>query len=195
MERLPPRIAFFGGTFDPIHEGHLEIAEKALSILKLDQVIFIPCRRSPHKTNGPKVSDQDRFEMLNLATASLPWAQIEDYELKKAPPSYTSETVAYFKEKHPPQTQHFLLIGFDQWEALPRWKNPEFLTQNVEFIVVGRNQQASPRDGYTAHFIEGNHPASSSQIRKDLAATNPPQWLPESVRAYIHDKGLYFETR
>lgn len=195
MEQLTSRIAFFGGTFDPIHKGHLEVAEKALSILNLDQVIFIPCRRSPHKTNAPKVSDQDRFEMLKLATASLSWAQIEDYELKKAPPSYTSETVLHFKEKHPPQTQHFLIIGYDQWEALPRWKDPEILTRNVEFIVVGRDQQAAPRDSYTAHFIEGDHPASSSQIRKDLAFKRNPQWLPDSVRTYIQEKGLYFETR
>ncbi|MFT6180691.1 MAG: nicotinate-nucleotide adenylyltransferase [Paracoccaceae bacterium] len=187
-------IAFFGGTFDPIHEGHLEIAKKAVKVLKLDLVIIIPCRRSPHKAEKPGASDEDRLKMLQLATAHLPWARVNDYEFQKPPPSYTCETVQHFQDEFPSKTRLFLLIGFDQWEALPRWKNIETLARDVEFIVVGRRKQPVSRDGYHAHFIEGHHPASASQIRADLHSNRPPKWLPKPVFQYISEKGLYSDT-
>jgi len=190
----PLRIAFFGGTFDPVHEGHLELAQKAIHTLKLDRILFIPCRRSPHKTEEPGASDSERLDMLRLATASFSWAKIENYELKKPPPSYTWETVQHFKETLDPKTQLFLLIGFDQWNALPRWSNIETLAKLVEFIVVGRDQQPETREGYTAHFIEGNHPAASSQIRSDLKNGLAPRWLPPAVEDYLVKKDLYSIT-
>ena len=187
----PPKIAFFGGTFDPIHEGHLEIAQKALKNLELDQILFIPCRQSPHKTEEPGASDQERLQMLKLATNALPWAQVEDYELAKPPPSYTWETIRHYQEQFTPDTKLFLLIGFDQWTALPRWSNIKTLRKDVEFIVVGRNQQPEPREAYTAHFIPGDHPASSSQIRSDLKNRHAVRWLPQAVKEYLLEKGLY----
>ena len=188
------KIALFGGTFDPVHEGHLEIATKAVNRLGLDRVIFIPCRRSPHKTDLPGASDSDRLSMLELATAPLPWAVVEDYELQKPPPSFTWETVRHFTEELPPKTRLFLLIGFDQWKSLPNWKNIEALATDVEFIVVGRSQQARPREGYQAHFIEGNHPASASQIRENLALGKAPRWLSTQVSDYIAEKNLYSQA-
>jgi nicotinate-nucleotide adenylyltransferase len=185
------KIALFGGTFDPVHEGHLEIATKAVKQLGLDRVIFIPCRRSPHKTDLPGASDSDRLRMLALATATLPWAVAEDYELQKPPPSFTWETVRHFKEELPPKTRLFLLIGFDQWENLPRWNNVEALTADLEFIVVGRSQNPQSREGYQAHFIEGSHPASASEIREILALGKAPRWLSAPVLDYISEKDLY----
>ena len=188
-------IAFFGGTFDPIHEGHLDVAGKAVEALSLNHVLFIPCRRSPHKTEAPGASDDDRLHMLKLATSDSPWAMVEDYELKKPPPSSTSETVAHFRDKFPANSRRFLLIGYDQWESLPRWKDIEKLAKEVEFIVVGRGKQPESREGYEAHFIEGNHPASASKIREDLAKGHPPNWLPSSVKSYISEKDLYSRIR
>ena len=188
------KIAFFGGTFDPIHQGHLEVAQKAVHALQLDQVIFIPCRRSPHKTEEPGASDQQRLEMLKLATAPFPWAKVDDYELKKPPPSYTWESVKHFKKHLKGTPRLFLLIGYDQWASLPRWKNIETLAQDLEFIVVGREQQATPRPGYRAHFIEGNHPASASQIRAHLGEKKTPRWLSEDVLRYISKNALYSPT-
>lgn len=187
-------IAFFGGTFDPVHQGHLEIAQKAVDTLALEQVLFIPCRRSPHKTEQPGASDAERFKMLQLATAHLPWAEVSDYELKKPPPSYTWETVQHFKNSLQAPARLFLLIGFDQWKALPKWSHPKTLAANVEFIVVGRGAQPHPRDGYRAHFIQGDHPASASQIRRDFQERNTPQWLPSLVANYISEKALYSHT-
>ncbi|MDB4719225.1 adenylyltransferase/cytidyltransferase family protein, partial [Akkermansiaceae bacterium] len=75
---LVPKIAFFGGTFDPIHQGHLEIAQKAVDKLGLERVIFFPCRRSPHKPDAPQAKDIDRLEMLKLAIENSPWAEVSD---------------------------------------------------------------------------------------------------------------------
>jgi nicotinate-nucleotide adenylyltransferase len=190
----PRNIAFFGGTFDPIHEGHLEVAQKAVDDLKLDQLIFIPCRRSPHKNEQPGASDQDRLKMLQLATSKLAWAVVDDYELKKPPPSYTWETVEYFKARFDFPARLFLLIGSDQWEALPRWKNIDSLAQNVEFIVVGRGEQVQERQGFRAHFIQGDHPASASQIRAEIGQSRTPSWLAAPVKHYISKKALYSPT-
>lgn len=190
----PRHIAFFGGTFDPIHEGHLEVAQKAVEALNLDQIIFVPCRRSPHKTESPGASDADRLKMLQLATAPYPWAIVDDYELKKPPPSYTWETVRHLENQFTFKARLFLLIGFDQWDALPRWKNIKTLAQDVEFIVVGRGKQPKSRESYHAHFIQGDHPASASQIRADLKEKHPPRWLPATVEQYISKKALYSLT-
>ena len=186
-----PRIAIFGGTFDPVHNGHLELVQKAFREIKLDQIILVPCRRSPHKEDNPGAEDHQRFRMLEIAFEDHPSARVSDYELKKPPPSFTWETVGHFKSRFPPNARFFLLIGLDQWDGLPRWKNIETLSKDVEFIVVGRSGHPEPRSGYRAHFIQGNHPASASRIRQDLAAGKPPRWLPESVADYILKKGLY----
>ncbi len=188
----PQNIALFGGTFDPIHDGHLALSQKAVEEFQLDQVIFIPCRRSPHKENAPSVSDLDRLEMLNIASSNLSWATVDDYELKKPPPSFTWETVKHFKNELEGEPRFFLLIGMDQWLSLPEWKNIKILAQDLEFIVVGRNgQPAKPREGYSAHFIEGNHPASATKIREQLKKHQSSKWLDEKVLHYISKKGLY----
>ena len=88
----PRKIALFGGTFDPVHLGHIRIAQQAKDALGLDEVRFLPCRISPHKTDSRPASGADRCEMLRLATAGLPWAVVDDFELHQAGPSYSFET-------------------------------------------------------------------------------------------------------
>ena len=187
----PLRIGFFGGTFDPVHEGHLEVGHKAVTALQLDQLIFLPCRRSPHKTTAPGAPDAERLQLLRLATAGHPHFRVDPYELERPPPSYTWETIRNLKPRYPAGTRFYLLIGLDQWEALPRWTHPERLAEDVEFIVVGRNGTPATRDHYRAHFLKGNHPASASAIRNDLKTGQPPTWLPHSVLDFIQKKGLY----
>ncbi|MEN8772697.1 MAG: nicotinate (nicotinamide) nucleotide adenylyltransferase [Akkermansiaceae bacterium] len=189
------KIAFFGGTFDPIHEGHLEIAQKAVTQIGLKRVIFIPCRQSPHKTEAPSAADADRLKMLELATADLSWAEVSDFELKKPPPSFTWETVRHFRETLAKSARLFLIIGFDQWKSLPRWKNIETLALDIEFIVVGRTEQPHLQEGYRAHFINGNHPASASEIRKKLSEGREDRWLHHDVAKHILEKDLYSPLR
>lgn len=194
MSSQPSRIAFFGGTFDPIHNGHLEIASKARASVDLDEVVFIPCRRSPHKLQGPNVSDPDRLDLLEAATETIDWARVDPYELKKPPPSYSYETISSLKKTYPTGTDFYFLLGLDQWQSLPQWKNPDLLAREVTFIVVGREGSGKPREGYKALFLENAHPASSSAIRTAIASGQTPSWLPPAVLALIEKRDLYRST-
>lgn len=186
-----PRIGLFGGSFDPIHLGHLEVAQKARQSLELEKIIFIPCRQSPHKDQAPGATDRQRLEMLTLALQNLPWATIDPFELENPPPSYTWKTIRYLKNTLPDQAKLFLIIGEDQWATLPDWKNPEFIAQNTEIIVVGRHDQPQSRPGYQAHFLQGDHPASSTQIRKMIQSRQNPSWLPPGILPYLKEHHLY----
>jgi len=187
----PQTIALFGGTFDPIHLGHLRIAELAVEALELDEVRFLPCRISPHKTGHPPTPACHRLEMMRLAIRNYPWAVADDYELIGPEPSYSYLTVAEVRRKHP-SARIFWIMGYDQWNALPRWKEPEKLAGEVEFIVFSRSGDPQPRDGWKLHSLKGTHPASASAIRESFNAGNPcSEWLPPLVSAYIRKNQLY----
>ena len=185
------RIALFGGSFDPVHLGHIGIATLAVEALELDQVVFLPCRISPHKTSGPEpAGGEDRMEMLRLATAGLPWAVVDDFDLRQPPPSYSYRTVEEMARRHP-GARLFWLLGRDQWDALPRWKHPERLAAALEFIVFSRDGVPEPRAGWVMHPVSGTHPASATVIRSQLAGGGPAPWLAGPVRDYIRAHGLY----
>lgn len=187
----PRRIALFGGTFDPIHLGHVEIARRAKELLDLDEVRFLPCHTSPHKIGVSSAPATDRLEMARLATLDFPWAVVDDFDLSRPPPSYSYETAEEMARRFP-QAQLFWLMGTDQWRALPRWKNPERLAGLVEFIVFARDGMPEPHASWTMHFLEGVHPASATAIRQDLAEgrTELP-WLSPRVEDYIRQRRLY----
>jgi nicotinate-nucleotide adenylyltransferase len=187
----PRRIALFGGTFDPIHLGHVEIARRAKDLLELDEVRFLPCRTSPHKLGVASAPAADRLEMVRLATQGLPWAVVDDFDLRRPPPSYSYETAEEMARRYP-DTRLFWLMGADQWRALPRWKEPERLAKHVEFIVFARDGEPAPHPGWTMHFLTGTHPASATAIRQALAEgrTGIPCLDPE-VEAFIRQRRLY----
>jgi nicotinate-nucleotide adenylyltransferase len=190
----PSRVALFGGSFDPVHLGHVEIARLAADQLDLDQVRFLPCRVSPHKTGDPAPAPgDDRLAMLRLATAGLPWAEIDDHDLVAPPPSYSFRTVGAMRARFP-AARLFWLLGRDQWDALPRWKHPERLAEVVEFIVFSRDGDPEPRAGWTMHHLRGSHPASATAIRRAAADGDEPPWLDPSVAAYIRCHALYQAT-
>lgn len=184
-------IALFGGTFDPIHLGHLMIAELAVQALGLDEVRFLPCRISPHKTDHPPTPAKHRFEMIRLAIQDLPWAVADDFDLKAPEPSYSYLTIAAVRKLNP-EARIFWIMGYDQWNALPRWSEPEKLASEVEFIVFSRSGTPTARDGWRLHSLEGTHPASATTIRESLQAGNPrAEWLSPAVLAYIQENQLY----
>ncbi len=186
-----PSIALFGGSFDPVHLGHLEIARRAVEQMKLDRVIFLPCRLSPHKLGAPPPAPgADRLAMLELATAGLPWARVDDFDLVQPPPSYSYLTVAEM-QRHHPSARLFWLLGKDQWDALPRWREPGKLAAAVEFIVFSRGGDPEPRAGWKMHHLPGTHPASATAIRREFAAGRVPDHLAPAVLDYIRSHGLY----
>lgn len=186
----PKRIGLFGGTFDPVHHGHLALAGEALVGLGLDEVRFIPCQQSPHKAGTAPAPGKDRSEMLRLATAELPWAVVDEYELRSPNPSFAVLTAEEMARRFP-GARLFWLMGSDQWEALPRWQSPQRLAELVEFAVFPRGQPAIPRPGFRLHRLDGLHPASASAIRAHPAGVLEGSWLDPQVAAYIQRGGLY----
>jgi nicotinate-nucleotide adenylyltransferase len=185
------RIALFGGTFDPVHLGHVHLARTAKTALTLDEVRFIPCRISPHKAETCPTPASDRLEMLRLATRGLPWALVDDFEAEREGPSYSWQTAEAMRARFP-GARLFWIMGTDQWNSLPDWAKPERLAACVEFIVFTRGTPPKPREGYVLHALEGGHPASATAIREAIAAgENARDWLHPDVYRWIIEQGLY----
>lgn len=190
-ETAPRRIALFGGTFDPIHRGHLEIATRARAAMALDEVRFLPCHTSPHKIGVASAPADDRLEMVRLATRGLPWAVVDDFDLRTPPPSYSYLTAGEMARRFP-GARLFWIMGADQWRALPSWKNPDQLAELVEFIVFSRDGPPRPHPRWRMHHLPDTHPASATAIRRDLAAgISPNDWLAPAVADFIRERGLY----
>jgi nicotinate-nucleotide adenylyltransferase len=184
------KIGIFGGSFDPVHLGHLHLATVAKEALTLDEVRFVPCRISPHKTDTPPASGADRLALLQLATAGIPWAVVDDLELLESDLSYSFQTAETMARRFP-QAHLFWLMGSDQWAALPRWKNPQRLAACVDFIVLTRGETPESRPGYRLHVIQHEHPATSTAIRAAISSGQDSEWLAPDVSREISSRGLY----
>ena len=117
------RIAIFGGSFDPVHNEHVRVAENAIKTLGLDRLIVMPANIPPHKKTGRLSYGKARLDMCKLAISHLDCVEISDYELNKGGTSYTFETCRYYKETYP-GAQLFWLVGTDMLRDFPTWKNP-----------------------------------------------------------------------
>lgn len=184
------RVGVFGGTFDPVHEGHVHVAEQCRERFSLDLVIFMPCRRSPHKEDAPEASDAERLQMLSLALAGRRWAIVSTLEVDRAPPSFSWITAESLREVFP-EAELVWLMGSDQWDVLHLWDRPEHFASLVEIVVFHRDRPPAPQQGFQARFLAGDHPASASAIRAALKSGAPPQWLDTKVEHFIREHGLY----
>lgn len=187
----PRRIALFGGTFDPVHLGHLHLAATARAAFALDEVRFIPCRISPHKLDTVPTPATDRLAMLRLATEGLPWAVVDDLETRREGPSFSWQTADAIRAACP-EARLFWIMGVDQWKVLLTWAEPQRLASRVEFIVFSRGEPPRPRAGFTLHPLACDHPASATRIREDFAAgAGGSPWLHSEVARYISRHRLY----
>lgn len=180
------KTCLFGGSFDPVHSGHLHIAAAAQKCCRLDEVIFLPAACSPFKQNNRTLfRDDDRMELLRLALTGLPWAHVSDLDLILPPPSWSWRLVEHFSAQNP-QAELYWLLGTDQWEQLHRWARYDYLAEHLTFIVYHRGAAPTPRPGVRSHFISGQHPASSTIIREALRNNSPlpDGWMPEQVECY-----------
>ncbi len=179
------KVCLFGGSFDPVHGGHLLMAAEAQRVCGLDTVLFLPAARSPFKVESNALfTDEQRLSLLRLATAALPWAQVSELDLRLPAPSWSWRVVEAWKELHPADELYWLM-GTDQWEQLHRWARYEYLAEQLHFIVYARDTMPQPREGLRATFICGHHPASSSAIRESLLGGHPlpPGWMPPAAEA------------
>lgn len=192
MNSDPQRLALFGGTFDPVHLGHLDLVAKAREEAELDRVVLIPCARSPFKAEGPQASPEARVEMLQLALDERewgPWAEVSRFEIERPPPSYSWQTTAHFRETEPENTELFWILGADQWASLEDWAESDKLRRWLHFLVVARKgSEISERPGWRSTILEFDHPASATAIREGHGDS---AWLPASVRKYLGERQLY----
>ena len=211
-------IGIMGGTFNPVHVGHLRAAEEVAESLQLERVIFMPAAHPPHKSEGKLIAFRHRYRMAELAVTKNPRFQLSDMEQQRPGKSYSVETLAQLSAKYGSGDQLYFVLGLDAFLELPTWKNYRELLSLSHFVVVARPGyspqslstmlQTTVSEGYSFDdeiqaFV---HPEcytvyyrevtlldiSSSRIRELLAKGCSVRYLlPESVEAYIGEHGLY----
>jgi nicotinate-nucleotide adenylyltransferase len=132
------RIALYGGTFDPVHVGHIEIARRVLQLFEIEKVIFIPAQMAPHKIGRPVTEPIHRFAMLALATQDDPQLSISTFELDAPDRRYTVDTLAYFQRALGDATELFFIMGADSWSEITTWREWERLLTMTNHIIVTR---------------------------------------------------------
>jgi nicotinate-nucleotide adenylyltransferase len=190
-----------GGTFDPVHNGHLHIARSLQEALNLDRVVWVPAGRPPHKAGQIVSSDEDRLAMLRLALEGSPCDEISTIDLERAGPSYTADTLELLAQQLQPARLVFLM-GEDSLRDLPTWHEPERIVQAAELAVAGRpgidaDLELVARDvpsvrGRVRIVPIDEVAISSSDIRQRARAGESLSGLvPPAVAAYVREHGLY----
>jgi len=192
------RSGLFGGTFDPIHMGHLLMAETLCSDFPLDRIIFIPAAQPPHKDADSLTPAKHRMQMVQLAIEGNDRFQISDYEIQKDELCYTVDTVNWFQNSDEFCSDGlFLLMGADSLLELDTWKDPDDLLDTIQLLVFGRPdfklQDAVSHRANRFHFVKTPLCGiSSTQIRDRVKeGLSIRHWVPDSVRLYIQQEGLY----
>ncbi|MDA8352961.1 MAG: nicotinate-nucleotide adenylyltransferase [Firmicutes bacterium] len=192
------RIGIYGGSFDPIHIGHLIMAEQARQAAGLDEVWFIPASNPPHK-EGSVASSQDRLAMVERAVAENPYFRVSRVEMEREGPSYTVDTLRQLVRRHQ-DTQFYLVVGADMVLDLPHWYNIEEITETAEIIGLVRPGVDVDTNRIPEHIKkrltlvdEGVQvDLSSTWIRERAAEGGTFRYLvPEPVRQYMEAHRLY----
>lgn len=182
------KIAIYGGSFDPIHKGHLEVARYAINQLGLDKLYFVPTNLSPFKTKSKPTSGLDRIKMIELVLEDK--MQVSDFEIKRGNTSYTIDTVKFFKQKFP-NDDLFLLIGSDNLSKLDKWKKIDEIAQLTQIVVFKRDKKINKINAKKFNALILQNPIwdfSSSEFKKGYLDT-----VDDKVLNYIQSKYLYLE--
>ena len=170
------RIGILGGTFNPVHNGHLYIAEQAIKKFRLDRLIFVPVYMPPHKKISDRIAIKDRLNMLRLAARKNKKFSISNYEIKQKGKSYSIKTARFFRRKYGSKTEFFFIIGRDSLRGLKKWKDIKELRKIVKFACFPRTK--------------GD--ISSTEIRRRLKKGDPiDNLVPREVSKYIEENKLY----
>lgn len=201
-------IGLLGGTFNPIHCGHLRAAIEVQELCGLAQVLMIPAAVPPHKAGSSLVSAEDRLTMTEMAVKDIPNVECSDVEIKRLGTSYTIDTWRYYKQLLDENTGLKLILGREVFLEIHTWHRFEELMHEAEFIITNRPFKAFDKDAdlldrYLATTLKGYSPKletidvpelsiSSSEVRAKIAAQQSIRFLvPGTVANYIHKKGLY----
>ena len=212
---MPLRLqAVFGGTFDPIHYGHLAVAEYLFTHCPLTKIHFIPCLEPPHR-QSPQASPADRLAMVRLAIADHPQWIADDIDLQRPGPSYMVETLSMLHQIHPP-TSWCLILGMDAFDTFNTWREWQTILQLAHLIVVNRPGFQLPQQRWSQTLLMEQQVFDSQELTKAKAgnifiANMPPspisatdirkrslkdfsQALPADVSKYIQQHHLYAEN-
>lgn len=201
------RVGVFGGTFDPIHFGHLAIAQEAAERLGLAVVYFVPAGRPPHKRDRPVSPPEERARMVELAIADNPLFKLSRIELDRLGPSYTAETLEAFRASLAPGDELYYLVGGDAPADMPYWYHPERVLDLAVLAVVdrpGHDKSAAERlarrlgrDSSRIVWMSGPSCAiAASELRERARLGRSLRYLvPPAVREYIEERRLYAAPR
>ncbi|MEE9550445.1 MAG: nicotinate-nucleotide adenylyltransferase [Candidatus Binatia bacterium] len=212
------KIGLFGGTFDPIHWGHLRSAEEVREAFSLDRVLFVPASNPPHKKIRPRTSARDRFEMVRLAISRNSGFSLSDVELLRRGKSYSIDTIRYFARRESPKKSLYFILGLDAFREIDSWKDVQEIFPLCHLIVTSRpgsgdtlslkNIPVAVRRGvcYDPRKKAFRHKSgtyffftritdiaiSASEIRNRVRGGKSIHYLvPQEVETYIKKKGLY----
>lgn len=189
------RVGVFGGSFDPVHYGHLILAENSREAARLDRVLFVPAPRPPHKLGREQTPFFRRVEMLELAIAGHPAFQVSQIEKDRPGPSFTVDTLSQLKAEHP-EAELFLLLGSDSLQDLPSWFRPDRIAELATLVVTPRpGAERSPELPFPFRIVWVDAPRidiSSSDIRQRVQSGRTIRYLlPRAVECYIETHRLY----
>ncbi|MCX4256670.1 MAG: nicotinate (nicotinamide) nucleotide adenylyltransferase [Oscillospiraceae bacterium] len=199
------RRAIFGGSFDPVHKGHVSLVSELKKALELDEIIVMPTGISPFKKDMERrpASGADRLEMCRLAFADMPFATVSDYEVSRIGVSYTFDTVRHFRSLYP-NDKLFWLVGGDMLKSFDRWKNWQEILSMCTLAAVSRQKCGSDRNElekkaaelrkYGEVLFAETKPLeiSSTEIRKKIIKNSDIScYVPQNVVKYILECGLY----
>jgi nicotinate-nucleotide adenylyltransferase len=197
------KLGVLGGTFDPIHNGHLAVADEVRKRLELDEILFVPAGQPWLKAGKPLTEAEHRMEMVRLAVADRPYYKLSTMEIDREGPSYTVDTMSELKNQRADEDELFFILGWDSLAELPEWREPERIIRLCQLVAV-------PRPGYPRpdlKVLESSIPGlnervtvldkptvdiSASDIRERAAKRLSISGLvPDAVARYIRENGLY----
>ena len=196
-------IGLLGGTFDPIHKGHLIVAEEVRSELGLAEVLLVPAGQPRLRSENPVAAVEHRLEMVRLAIADKPYFKLSTMEIERDGPSYTVDTIAELKAQLDDGDQLFFILGWDSLAQIPEWKEPSRLIEMCYLVAVPRPGYLRPKlkafkaaiPGLSQRVIFMENPEvdiSASEIRGRVArGLSIRHLVPEPVNRYIKEHGLY----
>ena len=203
MSRKEMQIGVFGGTFDPIHRGHLDAARAACGFLNLDRLIWVPNRQSPLRLGEDRTPGSHRLAMVECAIAGDERFEVSDLEVKREGPSYLIDTLEALKKQHPKAEWHFLM-GMDSLDTFDRWVRVEDIVKMVKVWVMPRPggeaqrvvthlEERAPHLAKEVHLLEGPQlDISATEIRKRIEKGHPiTDLVPSEVSEYISEHNLY----
>ncbi len=212
------RLGLFGGTFNPIHIGHLRAAVEVREAFDLDKLLLIPSACPPHKNVRNIASAEDRLEMVRLAVQGVPQIEVTDVELVRSGPSYTIETLRHFRDQLGPQGTIHFLVGQDAFSEITTWKSYHQLFATAHFIVMARpGSKVESLESFVHTHVSKDYKYDETSCRYmhprwhsiycfkithlDISATQTRNWIrqgrsvrfliPDSVEGFIKKKGLY----